>query len=90
MRGPSRFDPRNDLVLGSVWIGMSCMNVVSVILRYTWVPVTLSTSIQKKMYHNCYLGLFWLSSGSLSPTSLALSSTDLSPFPWYLDSSSYR
>jgi len=44
----------------------------------------------KKMYNKCYLGLFWLSLGSLSPTSLALSSTDLSPFPWYLDSSSYR
>ena len=27
--------------------------------------------------------------GSLSPTSLALSSTDLSPFPWYRDNSSY-
>jgi len=37
------FDRRNDLVLGSVRIGMGCMNVVTVIsiLRYTQVPITL-------------------------------------------------
>ena len=36
-----QFDPRNDLVLGSIRIGMGCMNLVTVISRCIWVPVTL-------------------------------------------------
>jgi len=39
--GLNGFNPRNDLVLGSVRIGMDCMNLVTVILRYMRVPVTL-------------------------------------------------
>ena len=35
------YDPRTDLVLGGVRIGMGCMNLVTVISRYTRVPVTL-------------------------------------------------
>ena len=38
--GLNGFDPRTDFVLG-VRIGMGCMNLVTVILRYTQVPVTL-------------------------------------------------
>ena len=37
--GLSGFDPRNDLALGVIRIGMGCMNLV--ISRYTWVSVTL-------------------------------------------------
>ena len=37
--GLNGFDPRNDLVLGDVRIGMGCMNVVTVI---SWVPITLT------------------------------------------------
>ena len=33
--GLNGFDPRNDLVLGGVGIGMGCMNVVTVTSRYT-------------------------------------------------------
>jgi len=33
-------DPRNNLALGGVRIGMGCMNLVTVISRYTRVPVT--------------------------------------------------
>ena len=36
------FNPRNDLVLSGVRIGMGCMNLVTAISRSTWVPVTLS------------------------------------------------
>jgi len=36
--GLNRFDPRNNLVLGSVRIGMDCMNLLTVISRYTRVP----------------------------------------------------
>ena len=35
------FDPRNDLVLGGIRIGINCMNLVTVIWRYTQVPITL-------------------------------------------------
>ena len=40
--GLNGFNPRNNLVLGCVRIGMGCMNLVTVISRYTQVPVTLS------------------------------------------------
>ena len=40
--GLNGFDPRTDFVLGGVRIGMDCMNLVTVISRYTQVPVTLS------------------------------------------------
>ena len=40
--GLNGFDPRNDLVLGGVRIGMGCMNLVTAISRSMWVPVTLS------------------------------------------------
>ena len=41
--GLNGFDPRNNLALGGVRIGMDCMNLVTVISRYyTRVPVTLS------------------------------------------------
>ena len=43
--GLNGFDPRNDLVLGRVRIGMGCMNLVTVISRYTRVPVTLSLKV---------------------------------------------
>ena len=33
--------PKTDFVLGGVRIGMGCMNLVTVISGYTWVPVTL-------------------------------------------------
>ena len=39
--GSEWFDPRTDFVLGSVRIGMDCMNLVTVISDYTRVPVTL-------------------------------------------------
>jgi len=39
--GLNGFDPRNILVLGGVRIGMGCMNLVTVISRYTRVPVTI-------------------------------------------------
>jgi len=42
LQNVGRFNPRNDLVLGSVRIGMGCMNVVTVISRYMRVPVTLN------------------------------------------------
>ena len=38
----NRFDPRNNFVLGSVRISMGCMNLVTVISRYMWVPITLN------------------------------------------------
>jgi len=38
--GLNGFDSRNDFVLGNVRIGNGCMNVVTVISRYMWVPVT--------------------------------------------------
>jgi len=44
--GLNGFDPRNDLVLSGVRIGMGCMNLVTAISRSTWVPVTLSTEVQ--------------------------------------------
>ena len=40
--GLNGFDPRNDLVLDSVRIGMGCMNLVTIISRYMRVPVTLN------------------------------------------------
>jgi len=39
--GLNGFDPRNNLVLVGVRIGMGCMNLVTVISRYMQVPVTL-------------------------------------------------
>ena len=39
--GPNGFDPRNDLVLSGVRIGMGCMNLVTAISRSTRVAVTL-------------------------------------------------
>jgi len=36
--GLNGLDPRNDLVLSGIRIGMGCMNLVTVI---SWVPVTL-------------------------------------------------
>jgi len=39
--GLNGYDPRTDLVLGGVRIGIGCMNLVTVISRYTRVPVTL-------------------------------------------------
>jgi len=41
--GLNGFDPRNDLVLGGVRIGMGCMNLVTAISRSTRVPVTLTS-----------------------------------------------
>jgi len=38
-------DPRNNLVLGGVRIGMGCMNLVTVISRYRCVPVTLKPTL---------------------------------------------
>jgi len=40
--GLNGYDPRTDLVLGGVRSGMGCMNLVTVISRYTRVPVTLA------------------------------------------------
>ena len=40
--GLNAFDARTDFVLGGVRIGMDCMNLVTVISRYTQVPVTLN------------------------------------------------
>ena len=37
--GLNGFDPRNDLVLGGVRIGMGCMNLVTAISRYTRITV---------------------------------------------------
>ena len=42
--GLNGFDPRTDYVLGGVRIGMDCMNLVTVISRYTRVPVTLTVT----------------------------------------------
>jgi len=42
--GLNGFDPRNDLVLGGVRIGIGCMNLVTIISTCTWVPVTLMTA----------------------------------------------
>ena len=42
--GLNGFDPRTDFVLGGVRIGMDCMNLVTVISRYTQVPVTLTVT----------------------------------------------
>ena len=39
--GLNGFDPRTDFLLGGVRIGMGCMNLVTVISRYTRVPVIL-------------------------------------------------
>ena len=39
--GLNGFDPRTDFGLGGVRIGIGCMNLVTVISRYTRVPVTL-------------------------------------------------
>ena len=39
--GMNWFNPRNDLVLGGTRIGMGCMNLVTIVSRYTQVPVTL-------------------------------------------------
>jgi len=36
--GLNGYDPRTDMVLGG---SMGCMNLVTVISRYAWVPVTL-------------------------------------------------
>ena len=36
--GSEWVDPRNNLVLGGVRIGMGCMNLVTAILKYTRVP----------------------------------------------------
>ena len=40
--GLNGFDPKTDLELGGVRIGMDCMNLVTVISGYTRVPVTLN------------------------------------------------
>jgi len=47
--GLNGFDPRTNLVLGGVRIGMGCMNLVTVISRHTRVPITL------KLQDNCLL-----------------------------------
>ena len=39
--GLNGYDPRTDLVLDGVRIGIGCMNLLTVISRYTRVPVTL-------------------------------------------------
>jgi len=39
--GLNGFDPRTDLEFGGVRIGMDCMNLVTVISRYTRVPIIL-------------------------------------------------
>ena len=39
--GLNGIDPRNDLVLGGIRIGMGCMNLVTVISRYTRVTLNL-------------------------------------------------
>ena len=43
--GSMGFDPRNDMVLGSVRIGIGCVDVVTIISRYTrqvWLSVKTS------------------------------------------------
>ena len=65
--GLNGFDSRNNLVLSSVRIGMGCMNLVTVISRYTRVPVTLihkgnrSSSLPKgrsvRKYMRFYTGM---------------------------------
>ena len=57
--GLNGIDPRNDLVLGGVRIGMRCMNLVTAISRYTRVPVTLRTPAYAFMY-NSYLGCLFV------------------------------
>ena len=47
--GLNGFDPRTDFMLGSVRIGMGCMNLVTVISGYTWVPVTLIPAVEIKI-----------------------------------------
>ena len=39
--GVNGFNPRNNLVLGGVRIGMGCMNLVTAISRSTRIPITL-------------------------------------------------
>ena len=48
--GLNGFDPRNNLALGGVRIGMGCMNLVTVISRYTRVPVTLMRSATQSLH----------------------------------------
>ena len=45
--GLNGFDPRNDLLLGGVRIGTGYMDLVTVISRYTRVPITLTLSTQR-------------------------------------------
>ena len=40
--GLNGFDPKTDFEFGDVRIGMDCMNLVTVISRYTRVPVALT------------------------------------------------
>ena len=57
--GLNGFNPRNDLELGGVRIGMGCMNLVTAISRYPRVPVTLRTPAYAFMY-NSYLGCLFV------------------------------
>ena len=52
--GLNGFDPRTNFVLGGVRIGMGCMNLVTVISGYTWLPVTLSR-VHAHTCRFCYL-----------------------------------
>jgi len=47
--GLNGFNPRNDLVLGGVRIGMGCMNLVTTISRSMRVPVTLILQLYKAL-----------------------------------------
>ena len=64
------------------------INILYMWFSYVTRAHTCTKEVQVYSYLQSlvYLGLVL---GSFSPTSLALSSTDLSPFPWYRDNSSY-
>jgi len=42
--GLNGFDPRNDFMFG-IKVGMGCMNLVTVVSKYTRVPVTLRSTM---------------------------------------------
>jgi len=44
--GLNGFDPRTNLELGGERIALDCMNLVTVISRYTRVPVILAGTVQ--------------------------------------------
>ena len=59
--GLNGFDPRNDLVLGGKRIGVGFMNLVTVILRYTYgYPLVMLSQYQDTVWPSCWTNSHFL------------------------------